>query len=273
MKNKNQIQVQVRGGTFETNSSSLHAIAILNEHHNNPPLEPEYEDERIHVTLGEYYGEEERFRDLYHKLSYLLTFIKCTEYYDNGVATYGEYHETENPNGFNFDSPFDLKLFMETDGFRSLDAEVYSYCGYHLVPDDPYKAEIDHQAFDHATTIEGLMRSWRCTLHDFLFDTAYMVVISMDGGPYPTVEEVNSWRNGKDWIIHPKTGKVCGFDFYDPDFYADYRDDDPTDCSWEDDDEPYDNGDENITRINRHKQFRAEDEPIDDSDDTDYDEL
>lgn len=190
--------VQIREGVFETNSSSVHALAIHKEHQNSAPLEPDYEDECIHVYLQDFWCGPERYNDLYHKLSYLLTFIKMTEYEEaadeaEGVRTHP----------FTFrDAPAVQAILMNTDGFIALDREVYSYCGYHIVPEDPNNATLDHQSYNRSETLYDLMHNvFHCSLHDFLFDTAYELIIDHDD-TYPSIlsdEEIAELENKDDF--------------------------------------------------------------------------
>lgn len=190
--------VQIRDGVFETNSSSVHALAIHKTHQNSAPLEPDYEDDTIHVYLQDFLCGPERYNDLYHKLSYLLTFIKMTEYVEaadeaEGVHTIPLTYR---------DAPAVQSILMNTEGFSMLDREVYSYCGYHIVPEDPNNAELDHQAFCRVDSLAQLMdQVFRCSLHDFLFDTAYELIIDHDD-TYPplTDEEIADLENECDFM-------------------------------------------------------------------------
>lgn len=215
--------VNLREGVFETNSSSVHALAIHRDHQNSAPLEPDYENECIHVCLQDFFCGPERYNDLYHKLSYLLTFIKMTEYVEEADAVEGV---KTLPNTFR-DEPAVQSILMSTEGFSQLDREVYSYCGYHLVPEDPNNAELDHQAYSHVDSLTSLMRdTFNCSLHDFLFDTAYELIIEHDDF-YPTLtdEEIANLENEEDFMRPAMSrGYVIDHTLYDED---DYDSDEP----------------------------------------------
>lgn len=62
------MKIQIRRGTFETNSSSTHAICITKTNYYNP-------SKHIDFTVGEFGWENDTYDSLYYKASYLITAI------------------------------------------------------------------------------------------------------------------------------------------------------------------------------------------------------
>lgn len=76
------MRLSIREGTFETNSSSVHAIVI------NKKRMPEVTDSITQVRSGEYGWETEEYRTPYDKINYLWTAIVDNGKQDDGWKEY-----------------------------------------------------------------------------------------------------------------------------------------------------------------------------------------
>ena len=259
-----KVNVQERAKTFETNSSSTHAVVVANEHHNASPLDPD-SDEAIHVPLGFFGFGPEVFNDFFRKLQYILTLVYELEYdeaLDAEVAAgnitkkdkYAEWHQLSYPN-----------LLMDTDGFRRIDSVVYSYCGYHIIPEpapDDF-AGVDHQSStDYFKCLDDFLDKHHIKLEQFLFDTGvYVAVLSDDGGdrltdvmPRDFLENAESitWSCYDQWADEPEGG----IDWSEVDDY-------------EEDEDSYD--DEEYSGLGKEGRFVYDDEDVEEFPDY-YDE-
>lgn len=250
-----RVNVQERAKTFETNSSSTHAVVVANEHYNASPLEPD-SDEAIHVQLGFFGFGPEVFNDLYRKLQYILTLayeLEYKHYVDSEIDSgnipeedrINEFHKLSYPN-----------LFMETDGFRKIDAVMYRYCSYHIVPEpapDNF-ASVDHQSStDCYKCLDDFFDEHGITLEQLLFDTGIYIVILGDCGYY--LSEVVP----KDFIDNAENITWSGRAVVDIS-----PDDDLSDSEWsevddyEEDEDSYD--DEEYSGLGKEGRFVYDDE-------------
>ena len=145
--------IQIRYGTFETNSSSTHSLTLRP----NYSLEPNYlrvfKDGYIHVELGEFGWEIENYTDQYHKLSYLLTMIQ----YFNGLNTYWTNSREERDQ--------EIRALMLTEDFQRINEAVAAYAGCEGIIIDPSEGYIDHQSVECSSLDEFLPTD----ILDFIF--------------------------------------------------------------------------------------------------------
>ena len=83
------MKIQIRKGTWETNSSSTHALVIKKE-------KPSYLPNDIYFALGEFGWEHEKYNDTETKASYLHTVIYNLYYDIENVETYNQYKKKIN---------------------------------------------------------------------------------------------------------------------------------------------------------------------------------
>lgn len=160
---------KIRKGVFETNSSSCHSISIASNAKNYMHLYPSPEDNKIHVSFGEFGWEYERYRDPYNKLSYLLTMIMENHSYE--IKSMDEFYELEE--------------------FKILDELIRDECGcegIYLESDECYYDKdwnrfyidgyIDHQSM-YGSVIKFL-GNYGISMYDFIFDKNVCLVIDND---------------------------------------------------------------------------------------------
>ena len=157
---------QKRGKVFETNSSSTHSITIESGGLTAGELRIA-EDNKVHVTFGEFGWEVCDYSDQYEKLQYILTMCACTE-------------------GRNCTSPDE---FYETEGYKLISSAVSEYChcdGIEVESDIniecydnkiylDFDGYIDHQSCDYSSVAEFLKENYISSVEEFIFDNGIIV--------------------------------------------------------------------------------------------------
>lgn len=166
--------LKVRRGAFETNSSSMHSIAIKC---NKKEISPEQyahmisrwykDDELIHVRFDDFGWGPTAYTDFEPKLSYLVTLIKeC-----NGIRLPGCWSASP---GKTFD---DVKTEMEnTEEWQWLDDTIYEHTGLRMEL-EPSEGYVDHQS---VRSINHFLENEGVDLFTFLFDKNYVLIIDND---------------------------------------------------------------------------------------------
>ena len=165
--------LKVRTGAFETNSSSMHSIAIKC---NKKGISPEqyahmisrwYEDdELIHVRFNDFGWGPYAYIEFEHKLSYLVTLIKEV----NGISLPGHWGASDKT----FD---DVKTEMEnTEEWGQIDDVIYEHTGLRMEL-EPSEGYVDHQS---VRSINHFLENEGVDLFTFLFDKNYVLIIDND---------------------------------------------------------------------------------------------
>ena len=166
--------LKVRTGAFETNSSSMHSIAIKC---NKKRISPEqyahiisrwYEDdELIPVRFNDFGWGPYVYIEFEPKLSYLVTLIKEV----NGISLPGH---CDAPSGKTFD---DVKTEIEnTEEWGQIDDVIYEHTGLRMEL-EPSEGYVDHQS---VRSINHFLENEGVDLFTFLFDKNYVLIIDND---------------------------------------------------------------------------------------------
>lgn len=166
--------LKVRTGAFETNSSSMHSIAIKC---NKKGISPEqyahmisrwYEDdELIPVRFNDFGWGPYAYIKFEHKLSYLVTLIKEV----NGISLPGYWGA---PSGKTFD---DVKTEIEnTEEWGQINDIIYEHTGLRMEL-EPSEGYVDHQS---VRSINHFLENEGVDLFTFLFDKNYVLIIDND---------------------------------------------------------------------------------------------
>lgn len=161
----------IRNGVFETNSSSTHSLSIRKS---DKGLYPKTslvveEDNRIHVLLGEYGWEYEKYNRPIEKLAYLCTM--CLE-------TDGRWAES-------------VEKFYECDGFKMINDAIAEYCncdGIQIDSELTYEYErvssetayIDHQSCEDYYSVKSYLDDYGVGVVEFVFDSSVTVITDND---------------------------------------------------------------------------------------------
>lgn len=214
------MSVQIRNGVFETNSSSMHSIAVRKQH--GKIASPETERVYIHKGSVSIYSDDlnyERypFRMLYtlmDKAKYAVaSYLGGYQYLEKDSEKAKEFLEGELypvirkyfPDFVKFDFRTDWeRVYIDPDdpedAYCHWDEGVHytgddSPSGYSLIKEDGTKTPlvedkehyvevVDYGNVDHQSTglLQGFLKKSGVSLEDFLTDSAYVVVI--DGDEY-----------------------------------------------------------------------------------------
>lgn len=163
---------QIRRSVFETNSSSMHSVAIKCKGHmyDESCLLVDVDD-YVHVRFGEFGWEIESYIDAYSKLQYIVTMLVETE-------------------GRNITSVEDL---FETDGFKLINNAIADYCHCNGIWIDEemkmkfyewdgrkhwyldHEGYIDHQSHEDYRSVQDFLDDYGVNITDFIFNSAVIV--------------------------------------------------------------------------------------------------
>lgn len=160
----------IRNGVFETNSSSMHSIAVRKNHHTLTKKEFEKEkdflfgldkENNYHVSVDEFGRDFEILYSMYDKARYIIAAKAMCDFDDverfvkeEIVPVFKEYCPELN------DFIFPLDIYVDEDG-----NDIFDYgC-------------IDHQS---QNLVSEFLQNNNVTIKEFLTDTAYIIVIDSD---------------------------------------------------------------------------------------------
>ena len=133
-----------RKGVFETNSSSVHSLAITNNYY------PQYPESEYVVIPNDYQWGYDTCDSVEEKLSYLVTLAAC-------------YSDTRDE-------------FIENPDVVKIVNTVKNHNGANVIFKFPYGfGSIDHQSIN---SVEGFLCGTE--LEDFIFNSKYKVIIDND---------------------------------------------------------------------------------------------
>jgi uncharacterized protein YutD len=149
----------IRRGCFETNSSSVHSIQVMNTVRQKSKLKV-FSDGKVHVPCGEFGKEHCVYTDQMTKLSYLVTQLvySTKAYYDGDPDEL--YHDYE---------------------FELLDGYIREYCGCNGIKVIKLnKADIDHQSQPESGYVEFINLYDKDKVLDFIFCEDFALVTDCD---------------------------------------------------------------------------------------------
>lgn len=147
--------VQLRKGTFETNSSSTHSISFGRTNNLEPSVLKTDDEGYIHVKLGEYGWERNNYRDQESRLSYLVTMLSAIYGYDTWWNE-DTIHQT-------------IDKLNESIEFRDLSEEIAEYTGTKGIIVDYSEGYIDHQSCDRFSSMSEYLDYWNTSVLQFVF--------------------------------------------------------------------------------------------------------
>lgn len=164
----------IRRNVFETNSSSTHSVSIRKGDIGNSYLSVNSEDNKVHISFGEYGWGYEKLDTQDERLSYLCTMLMMTE--GRKVISVDEIFETEgfkqinkiitdkcNCDGICFDDPIRVE--------KSYDGKSY------YLDIDGY---IDHQSCEDYSNINDFLNDYSTDIENFVFNYGVTVIIDND---------------------------------------------------------------------------------------------
>lgn len=170
---------QIRRGTFESNSSSMHSISMSNHawsKNDLTGLSMGITDDKIYMTFGEFGWGYEEYTDAYHKLQYLLTMVAETEC--SNCSCVEDYYETE---GFQTIEAA-VKSYVDCNGIEviskcKLGEYEWDDCTKTYFDHDGY---IDHQSTDGYHSLNDFLNDAGCSAEQFIFDPEVVLIIDND---------------------------------------------------------------------------------------------
>jgi len=163
------MKIKIRNGVFETNSSSMHSIAIRGS--NRYTQLYTNNDNVVSVECGEYGWGYDRLCTAYEKLCYVVTAI---QYYDKDVHSIDDNFNVNIHNGI-----------KSSKFFSWLREMVKDYIGYDLVLNkgkgyypDGY---IDHQSTDILDDFWSNDKAeFKANMKELIFNDKYSIIIDND---------------------------------------------------------------------------------------------
>lgn len=153
------MKTQIRRGCFETNSSSVHSIQMMNIQR-QPNKMRICKDNKIKVSCGAFGKERCAYTDQKTKLSYLITLLAYTSH-----AVYGG----------------DVRDIYDTYDFELLNKYISEYCNCDGIRiEDLRKAEIDHQSMPEGDWINFIDMYNKDKVLDFIFSEDLALVTDCD---------------------------------------------------------------------------------------------
>ena len=182
---------QIRKGVFETNSSSMHAIAITRSEEKDT-LTVDKEQNKVITKFGEFGFGLSTHTDAETKLSYLVTMLV-------------EIHYT----------CYSLEELYQTEDFKMINEAVARCCGCDgvvinsMVRKTPWMDEtfelndhdgwVDHMSYEDYDSVAEFLERVGCTVEEFLFNKSVKLVIKCDGTRYKEEEDIEvrgEWAEG-----------------------------------------------------------------------------
>ncbi len=155
--------INIRRSCFETNSSSMHSLTILNKGEDNYAIKID-DDGYINITFGEFGWEVEDYDSLEIKLQYILTMIM-------------EIYKPKTEEEF-----YKLKDFKKVEkcvcdctgaiGIKLKDCKIKYEEEYDYVSHEGY---IDHQSVEDYSSIDEFLKDNGVELDDYLFNSGVIL--------------------------------------------------------------------------------------------------
>lgn len=176
------MKYQIRKGIWETNSSSVHSISVQNgDWVENPSafLKVNPDDNKVHVTFGDFGWGYDRYTNPYNKLQYALCMAVQTEKPEtkedipslNGYRAINDLiSEKLQCDGIFIDSKMENRSYENRFGDRIK----------YVVFDDDDDAGIDHQSCEDYHSLQEFLDDYSITLEEFIFNTKYILIIDND---------------------------------------------------------------------------------------------
>lgn len=154
------MRYKIRRSVFETNSSSVHSIQILNTTRQPSELKVNSRDKMIHVECGQFGKEYCLYTTQYEKLQYLVTLLAYSSgaYWDLDTEPLDRCYEFEMLNNY-------IKEYCNCKGIKVTRLN---------------KAEIDHQSQPESGWIDFINMYDKDKVLDFIFSDSYALRTDSD---------------------------------------------------------------------------------------------
>jgi len=166
----------IRRHVFETNSSSTHSVCISKGDIGNSYLFVDDEDNKVHVSFGEFGWGYDTLTSQTEKLSYLCTMLMETE-----CKKFENVDDIYQTIGFNQINDC-IKEKCNCDGVvfdDEIEVRSYEYQGktYTYLDKDGY---IDHQSCEGYANINDFLNDYGTNIESFIFNNNISVIIDND---------------------------------------------------------------------------------------------
>lgn len=153
------MKINIRKSVFETNSSSMHSVAIIGSNHFNKSKLGSDKDNTVYIRPGEYGWGYELLKSPTEKLSYVITMIR---YHD-------ENHDIEDSIYFKWLSEMVLDYTGCKLKIHKLISKYYPY-GY-----------IDHRSTNTLNSFwSDQEEEFKSNMRDLIFNDKYFIIIDCD---------------------------------------------------------------------------------------------
>ena len=172
---------QIRSSVFETNSSSTHSVSISNKnsiYYDENCLKNyiDWQDNKLHITFGEFGWEIESYNTPYEKLQYIVTMLVETE--GRNVSSVNELFNT---NGFKLINDT-IADYCHCDGIwidSEMEIKSYEWDGttHVYMEHDGY---IDHQSCEYYSSVQDFLNDYGLDIQEFIFNQGVCVITDND---------------------------------------------------------------------------------------------